>query len=135
LNKSNFNNFSQVDLLRSPSDEAKVVLLRSCAALIYTPENEHFGIVPLEAMYLGRPVVAANSGGPTETVLHGLTGFLCQPQPENFAAAMAKIALGEVGDLSQNCTQRVNKFFSFRAFADQLDECVRKLTLDSQASG
>ncbi|CAB3372101.1 Hypothetical predicted protein [Cloeon dipterum] len=82
----------KVTLLRSPSDEAKLVLLRRCVALVYTPENEHFGIVPLEAMYLGRPVIAANSGGPKETVVHGHTGFLCPPEPQGFAAAMVKVA-------------------------------------------
>ena len=30
-----------------------------------------------QAMFLGVPVVAVNSGGPTETVIHQLTGFLC----------------------------------------------------------
>lgn len=118
----------QVTLLRSPSDEAKVVLLRSCTALIYTPENEHFGIVPLEAMYLGRPVVAANSGGPLETVLHGETGFLCQPQPQSFASAMAKIVNSEANNFNLKCTERVKKLFSFQSFANQLDECVQSLS-------
>ena len=47
--------------------------------------GEHFGIVPIEAMYCRLPVVAVNDGGPTETVVDGLTGFLCQPNPESFA--------------------------------------------------
>ncbi|XP_059473281.1 alpha-1,3/1,6-mannosyltransferase ALG2 [Neocloeon triangulifer] len=117
----------KVTMLRSPSDEAKLVLLRSCKALIYTPENEHFGIVPLEAMYLGRPVVAVNSGGPTETVLDGQTGFLCPPEAQSFASAMAKIARGKADNLSRNCRERVKKHFSFEAFADQLDACISGL--------
>ena len=48
--------------------------LRNCSSLIYTPAGEHFGIVPLESMYCNTPVIAVNSGGPTETVLHGQTG-------------------------------------------------------------
>jgi alpha-1,3/alpha-1,6-mannosyltransferase len=63
-------------------------------ALLYTPPNEHFGIVPLEvscllfplslttsslqAMSLGTPVIAVNNGGPLETVLHNVTGYLCE---------------------------------------------------------
>lgn len=42
----------------------------------YTPENEHFGIVPLEAQYMNTPVLACNSGGPKESVVHGKTGYL-----------------------------------------------------------
>ena len=51
-------------------------------SIIYTPEHEHFGIVPLEAMCYQKPVIACNSGGPRETVIHGLTGFLCESNPE-----------------------------------------------------
>jgi alpha-1,3/alpha-1,6-mannosyltransferase len=43
---------------------------------VYTPLHEHFGIVPLEAMLVGTPVLAANEGGPTETVISGQTGWL-----------------------------------------------------------
>jgi alpha-1,3/alpha-1,6-mannosyltransferase len=38
----------KVTFILSPSDSAKVYLLSRCKALIYTPSNEHFGIVPLE---------------------------------------------------------------------------------------
>ena len=44
------------------SDDEKLVLLRRCCALVYTPANEHFGICPLEAMYMQKPVVAVRCG-------------------------------------------------------------------------
>jgi alpha-1,3/alpha-1,6-mannosyltransferase len=44
--------------------------------LLYTPANEHFGIVPIEAMHLGCVVIACNSGGPLESIEDGETGFL-----------------------------------------------------------
>ena len=34
-------------------------------------DNEHFGIVPLESMYVGTPVIAVASGGPLETIVPG----------------------------------------------------------------
>lgn len=59
---------SKCTFLRSPSDKFKLFLLKRCDVLLYTPSNEHFGIVPIEAMYTRKPVIACNSGGPTETV-------------------------------------------------------------------
>lgn len=56
-------------------DQMKVWLYKRSALVVYTPANEHFGIVPLEAMYLQKPVLAANNGGPVETVIDGQTGY------------------------------------------------------------
>lgn len=67
----------RVTFVRSFSDDERAYLLQSATLLLYTPPNEHFGIVPLEAMYSRVPVVACRSGGPTETVLDGRTGLLC----------------------------------------------------------
>jgi glycosyltransferase involved in cell wall biosynthesis len=50
-----------------------------CRALIF-PGEEDFGIVPVEAMASGRPVVAFGRGGATETVIHGRTGYLFKEQ-------------------------------------------------------
>lgn len=58
----------KVTFLKSPSDKRKQLLLHHSCGVIYTPQNEHFGIVPLEAMYMRRPVIATNTGGPLETV-------------------------------------------------------------------
>lgn len=119
----------KVTLLRSPSDEVKVKLLNRCRLLFYTPTNEHFGIVPLEAMYLSRPVIAVNSGGPTETIVHEQTGFLCESEPEDFANAAVRIIkdakLGEkMGEMGR---KRVEQRFSFEAFTEKLDKIVLSL--------
>ena len=50
-----------------------------CKALIF-PGEEDFGIVPVEAMASGRPVIAFNRGGATETVVEGLTGVFFEEQ-------------------------------------------------------
>jgi glycosyltransferase involved in cell wall biosynthesis len=50
-----------------------------CKALVF-PGEEDFGIVPVEAMASGRPVVAYRKGGATETVLDGVTGVFFDRQ-------------------------------------------------------
>ena len=50
-----------------------------CRALLF-PGEEDFGIVPIEAMASGRPVLAYNRGGAAETVLPGVTGLLFDEQ-------------------------------------------------------
>ncbi|MBN8943286.1 MAG: glycosyltransferase [Rhizobiales bacterium] len=50
-----------------------------CRALIF-PGEEDFGIVPVEAMASGRPVIAYGRGGATETVVDGVTGVFFDRQ-------------------------------------------------------
>lgn len=50
-----------------------------CRALIF-PGEEDFGIVPVEAMASGRPVLAFRRGGATETVVDGVTGLFFDEQ-------------------------------------------------------
>src|SRR5262249_3304353 len=61
-----------------------------CRALIF-PGEEDFGIVPVEAMASGRPVIAFGRGGATETVIDGATGIFFNRQTvEEVAAAVER---------------------------------------------
>jgi glycosyltransferase involved in cell wall biosynthesis len=55
--------------------EETVRLVQGCRALVF-PGEEDFGIVPVEAMACGKPVVALRRGGALETVVDGKTGIL-----------------------------------------------------------
>ena len=55
-------------------------LLRSADVVVTTPWYEPFGIVPVEAMACGRPVVGSAVGGLLDTVDDGVTGFLVPPR-------------------------------------------------------
>lgn len=70
-------NYCHVEFRTSISNDERKQLLAVSTALLYTPDKEHFGIVPVESMYAGCPVIAVSSGGPLESVVHGVTGYLC----------------------------------------------------------
>lgn len=122
--------FDSVIFLTSPSDAAKIALFKFCHCIIYTPSNEHFGIVPIEAMFCKKPVIAVNSGGPKESVVDNRTGFLCEPNEEAFASAMKKIVDNEENIIEQFSQFGLNRFhekFSFQAFSHQLNGIVNNM--------
>lgn len=62
-----------VEFLGRISDEQKAQLYADCIAFI-NPQEEDFGITAIEAMASGRPVIAYDKGGATETIVSGKTG-------------------------------------------------------------
>lgn len=120
---------SQITFLKSISNEKKLELLFTANAIIYTPRNEHFGIVPVEAMCAETPVIAVSSGGPKESIVHEETGFLCEDNPQAFAEAMQQVVLDGIllEKMGVAGKRRVIQHFSLSAFASSLDTHIREL--------
>jgi glycosyltransferase involved in cell wall biosynthesis len=97
-------------------------------ALLYTPINEDFGIVPLEGMASYKPVIAVNEGGPRETIVDGKNGFLVN-SPKEMAERMRFIV--ENPSLSQKMgkegRKRVEKYYSWRSFFVKFDKLAREV--------
>lgn len=113
--------------LHSVPNAFKASLLSSSRLLVYTPLHEHFGIVPLEAMLAGTPVLAANQGGPTETVISGQTGWLRDVTKTQDWTEVMRIALedghGEqrLQEMGKWGRERVVAEFSKEKLAQRLD--------------
>ncbi|CAK5279502.1 unnamed protein product [Mycena citricolor] len=119
--------------LLSFSMEQRTALLTagSTMALLYTPTNEHFGIVPVEAMCCGLAVLACNSGGPTESILAApaeeRTGWLCAPDSDIWSEALEDILEMSEEDrqaLSLRAKQRARAVFGMDAMASSLDQAL-----------
>lgn len=82
-----------VDLtIRTVIDDQELVSLYNRAmAFVYTPIMEPWGLVVLEAMACGTPVVAVNEGGIRESVINGQTGLLADRDEEAFAATLLRL--------------------------------------------
>ncbi|KAJ6119569.1 hypothetical protein N7523_003849 [Penicillium sp. IBT 18751x] len=105
----------------------KNTLLAQSKLLLYTPINEHFGIVPVEAMLAGLPVLASNTGGPLETIVEGETGWLRDAHAiEEWTAVMDKVLYGlsqkDVQRMAQAGKARAEQEFSLTAMGDRLEE-------------
>jgi alpha-1,3/alpha-1,6-mannosyltransferase len=110
----------------------KTLLLRSAQLLVYTPPNEHFGIVPLEAMLAATPVLAADSGGPLETVVDGETGWLRSvEQVDQWTEVMDRVVNGmgveEVKVMGEEGRSRVKRLFSEETMARRLEEEIERM--------
>jgi len=95
--------------------------LATCRALIW-PGEEDFGLVPVEALASGRPVVAYGAGGVLEIVEEGVSGVFFTPQvPEALAAAVLRSEqiAWDPERLSRRAAQFDTRVFreSFRDFA------------------
>jgi alpha-1,3/alpha-1,6-mannosyltransferase len=110
----------------------KSTLLRNAMLLVYTPTNEHFGIVPVEAMHEGVPVLAANTGGPLETVVEGQTGWLRDVKKvDQWTDVMRKVLVelsrSDIETLGRNGKERVKAEFSRTTMARRFENVLAEM--------
>ncbi len=110
-------------------DEARLLDLYSrCRAVLYTPVNEDFGLIPGEAMAASKPCIARNEGGPRETIRNGEDGFLVD-SIWDMAAKME--ALAKNPERSQKMGRagraKVEKEFTWERFMKRFEEKASEL--------
>jgi len=112
-----------------PSDETLAQLYQQCYGVLFTAFNEDWGLVPLEGMAYGKPVISVNSGGPRESIRHGENGFLVDPDPASFSHAMAEMARDEqtVQHMGQYSRKRSHDF-DWSAFVGRIDHYLEQFT-------
>jgi glycosyltransferase involved in cell wall biosynthesis len=114
------------------SRDAMPALLRSADVVACVPWYEPFGIVPLEAMACGVPVVASAVGGLTDTVVDGVTGVLVSPR-DPAALARALHSLLADGARREACglagLDRVSVRYTWDRIAEDTQRVYERVTV------
>ncbi len=118
-----------IEFLGSVTDEELSRLYAGARALIFCALEEDFGMVPVEAMAHGTPVIALAQGGVVESVVDGKTGVLFrEPTVASLVNALGRFGklgkLGGLGRLGENCKKQAEKFGKER-FKREMREFVR----------
>ena len=109
-------------------------LYSSCRALIF-PGEEDFGIVPVEAMASGCPVIAYNKGGVRDSVRDGSSGILYPDQSvDGLTAAVARFEREESRFLPGAIAAEAARFSSSR-FREQMGALVERKMAEFLANG
>lgn len=114
---------TNIEFLGEVDDKTKLGLMQGAKAFIFAGEDEDFGIVPVEAMSVGTPVIAYKSGGVLETVIDGKTGvFFEELSVASVVKALKKFA--KITIHAKDCIKQAEKF-SEEKFVREM----KKLTL------
>ncbi len=114
---------SNVEFLGRVSDKEQAKLYANAKAFIH-PQEEDFGITPVESMAAGRPVIAYRKGGATETVQEGLSGqFIDEQSWEELADHMIRF---DEKDYFPPAIKNYAEKFSRKRFEQEMRDFVSK---------
>jgi glycosyltransferase involved in cell wall biosynthesis len=104
------------------ADDVLVSLYNKAKLVLYAPYLEPFGLVPLEAMACGTPVVAVKEGGVRESVIHNKTGILTQRDGGMFAEAVRGLLSNEekMRDMSQKAIECIDDYWTLEKAGKRL---------------
>lgn len=102
---------SNIKFLGWKSEQEKIKYFKKCRAFLF-PGEDDFGITPVEAMAAGRPVIAYDSGGATETVIAGKTGefFNDYDNLKSLKSAVLKLEKNYSSYKPEICKSRAREF-------------------------
>lgn len=113
-----------ITFFESLSDQELVSKIAASKAVLVTAE-EDFGMTPLEAQVLGKPVIAYGKGGALETVINGKTGILFNEQTSrSLQEAVERLERSTISE--QICKENSMKF-SKTIFEKELKNILRKI--------
>ncbi len=102
---------------KDPKAVARIIA--SCDAFVHANDKEPFGLIVLEAMACGRPVVGVNSGGVAETVNDSVGQLAASADPTEYAAAIEALFERDIEAIGAAArVHTVDRFAWNRVFED-----------------
>lgn len=119
----------QVEFHHLVIDQELVRLYNQALCTVYAPVMEPFGLVPLESMACGTPVMGIREGGVRETVVDGQTGFLVDRDAAAWATAIAFLQAdgGLVEDMARQARAYVEQKWRWEAAVDGLESHLQRI--------
>lgn len=102
---------------KDPKAVARIIA--SCDAFVHANDKEPFGLIVLEAMACGRPVVGVNAGGVAETVDHTVGQLAASADPDDYAQAVEALFQRDIEAIGQAARLKTVEQFAWnRVFED-----------------
>ncbi len=112
----------ELRILDLVDDDKLTELYNKAKIVLYAPYLEPFGLVPLEAMSCGTPVIGVREGGVRESVIHNKTGLLTERDEDLFADAIIKLLRdGEKrSEMSKDARVIIDNFWTLKHAGERL---------------
>lgn len=125
---------AQVRIEGSVAGADKWALLEAARCVVLASDNENFGNVVPEAMWMKTPVVVSDHTGASEVVLRSGAGLVCEREPSSVRAALLALwnddarrnAMGEAGE------RYARENLTWRSVAEQMLVCYRAMTSEGR---
>ncbi|MFH7029954.1 MAG: glycosyltransferase family 4 protein [Heteroscytonema crispum UTEX LB 1556] len=116
----------QIEFLGEVNHTEKAELLGNAAITLFPITwEEPFGLVMIESMATGTPVIGINMGSVPEVIAHGKTGFICQSYEEMAEMIPAALQLNR-----QTCREYVKNTFTVNQMVDGYEAVYEKIIQD-----
>jgi glycogen(starch) synthase len=109
---------SNIEFIEHAHSDMKKKLIKDAKLIVLPSVWENFSYVALEAMCMGKTIIASATGGFTEMIEDGQSGYLVPPnEPDAFSELISKVMNDTIPSTGAEARRRVEKYFDISVLA------------------